>query len=901
MMLAHRMACALLALIAPVWAGAGVTTADRSPFAQGHWWEPARSGSGFDIFSAAGNVGVVWFTYDESGKPVWYTAGGPLASIGSQSWPLMKHRWTGGRKQPPTEVGTVALTLRHPESMEVAWTLEGKSGKSAIEPLTFSGVVNEIDHSGHWFDPGNSGWGFSLQEQGDVLGGTLFTYDLAGEPTWVSGYVRGASTVEYSAFSGACPSCPYRAPQASSAGRLAFDFAGEAAATVRNGLNLAMAAGINLDGASVAQLGRPASLRPADRQLASFASDAALKAYLDSGMMNVSVGPGSGTTFSAPPPASPYSLTNLQEAGVDEADVVKSDGTFIYTFQHDANGARRPAVRVARVANDGASLAIVGTVALASGAGTPVGNAGLYLYADKLVAITGTQVTSYATSPWTSPYDWTRGVTGVEVMEATQSGLPVTLWRAQIDGTLVASRRVGSRLYVVSRYVPWLAQFAYGVTVEPYASANRQVLASTPLSRLLPNVRIGDAAPVPLLATSAIHVPPQGARPAVADMILVTAIDLDPPRIVQSLAIAGTVDTVYASSANLFVATSRSASMFQTGSTLPVEPAFYLTDIHQIAIGGSAMSLVGSASLEGFLDSNPDKASFRLSEYQGRLRAMTSSTRIWGGVNQNRLTILERSATVPGLLRTLAYLPNKQRPEPLGKPYELLYGTRFVGDRLYAVTFRMVDPLYVVDLGDSADPRIAAALELPGFSEYLHPLPSGLLLGFGKDARPAGTAGDGQGAWYQGLQLSLYDVRDVGRPREIQRVIIGKRGSDSALLRDHHAFATLLQADGTDSLAFPVHIADGPIPLYGNTDSAFYPWQWSGLARYALSGTTAADARLVELPRVVTHAAVQFTGSYFSDPAITTGRPVLFRSGTVYVGDGRFWNQDATGTTYGPY
>ena len=109
MTLARWLALALLALVATVPARAGVTTADRSPFAQGHWWESARSGSGFDIFSAAGNVGVVWFTYDTAGKPVWYTAVGPLAGMGTQSWPLMRHRWVGGVKQAPVEVG--ALTL----------------------------------------------------------------------------------------------------------------------------------------------------------------------------------------------------------------------------------------------------------------------------------------------------------------------------------------------------------------------------------------------------------------------------------------------------------------------------------------------------------------------------------------------------------------------------------------------------------------------------------------------------------------------------------------------------------------------------------------------------------------------------------------------------------------------
>jgi len=75
---------------------------DRSPFAQGHWWDPTRSGNGFDIFNINGQVMVVWFTYDEGGHPIWYTAGGALDSMGTQSWALLKHRWSNGRKVDPT-------------------------------------------------------------------------------------------------------------------------------------------------------------------------------------------------------------------------------------------------------------------------------------------------------------------------------------------------------------------------------------------------------------------------------------------------------------------------------------------------------------------------------------------------------------------------------------------------------------------------------------------------------------------------------------------------------------------------------------------------------------------------------------------------------------------------------
>ena len=94
----------------------GASLADRSRFAQGHWWNPERSGNGFDIFNAVGQVAVTWYTFEESGRPVWYTALGPEESLGSQSWPLMRQSWTNGRLGTATQVGTVKLSVNHAES-----------------------------------------------------------------------------------------------------------------------------------------------------------------------------------------------------------------------------------------------------------------------------------------------------------------------------------------------------------------------------------------------------------------------------------------------------------------------------------------------------------------------------------------------------------------------------------------------------------------------------------------------------------------------------------------------------------------------------------------------------------------------------------------------------------------
>ncbi len=866
-LLLAALACLLLAFPA-----LAATVAERSPFAQGHWWNPARSGNGFEIFNAAGQVAVVWYTFEQNGRAVWYTAQGAEATLGSTAWPLMRHRWQGDRIAQSTQVGTLRLDVQHAEKMTASWQLAGQSGAWEIEPLVFSGVVNEVDHSGSWFAPANGGWGVTVTEQGEVLGGAVFTYDTAGEPTWVAGFQRGSRTVQYFACTGSCPSCAYQATSTVNAGYLAFEFASENRLTLRNNLLLPIASGVSMERAEMVPLSRPASWRAADRQLASFTDDASLRTWISAGMFNVRVN--TGVDFSPAPAGMSFSQTNLQESGVDEADLVKSDGRFVYTYAFDSNGRRAQQLRIAEVANEGASLQLVGNVPLQPTGSNYYSNGGLYLEGTNLVSLTGTVAVGYVAYPWSVSGAWLNGTTLIEVLSTANPAAPVPRWRAEIDGHPISSRRIGNRLYVVSRFVPNVPGFTYGGNSGAALAANQQVLANAPVATFLPKVRVNGGAAAPLLSPQQVFIPPQGVRPPVADLIIVTAIDLAEARVAQAIAIAGTVDTVYVSPTNLYLARSRYETRTPSGSLLPYEPYFPVTDVHQLALGTAAMSVAGSGSIEGFFGGDVDKGAFRMSEHQGRLRTVSSSNSMWGAGVSNRVTILEPSTIAPGLLKTVAYLPNAQRPEPLGKPGEFLYGTRFLGERLYAVTFRQTDPLYVVDLATAADPKIAGSLVVPGFSDYLHPLSSGLVLGFGKDATVNGTI--------QGLQLSLYDVSDAGKPRELQRIVVGSRGSESALFHSHHAFSSLARQDGSTAIAFPARVM-----------GEFNAFKYSGLVRFDLR-----DNRLAELPALVTHASVASFQPI--DAAAMSARSILFRNGTVYVGYGQMWHQDSAGVTRGP-
>ena len=892
---------AALAFVAAQVATAG-TVDQRSPFVQGNWWNPDRSGSGIEIFNSGDQTMALWYTYDSAGKPVWYTAQGTTSTIGTASWPLLKHRWVNGKKAEPATVGSFKLSFSNVQSGQIDFTIDGASGKWSIQPFVATSMIGDVDHSGSWYDPTNSGWGFTVIQQADVLGGALFTYDANGDPLWLSGFERGTNSIGYLLYSGTCPTCTYKQFTTQGAGRLTFDFKDEYHATVHSALTLAMAPGVNIDGANVMQFSRPMSFRSVDRELANFTDDFSLKAFLQEGMLNA-LPPASPGGFSASPgpSAAPYSTTNLQEVGVDEADLVKNTATMIYTFAHDANGVRQPSLRMVSIGGLGLSMGTPTTVPLAAaGAGSQFMNyGGLYADDSVLVAITGSQPYVYGgISPWSGSGYWVGTRTYVEIFDVS-AGAPQSKWNAQFDGAVVSSRRIGKLLYLVTRSSP-----TPGVNFTYYAppgsaaeTRNHDLIAQMSLADLLPSVRVNGAAAIRAVQAGDLYVPPQGMRKRSADTMLITAIDLEKRQIVQTLGISGSAETVYVSLNNLYLASSRYELRAAGGAITTFDPYGAATDIHQIRLGDNGMTFVASGSVDGAIGSDMDKAPFQFSEDGGRLRVVSQANSLWGVGAKNRLTILEPAVTTAGtVLKSVSYIPSIFNPEPLGKPGEFLHSTRFAGDRLYAVTFKKIDPLYVVDLSNAAAPRIAGALEVPTFSDYLHPLGNGLLLGFGKETAPAVGPGDGQFAWYQGVMLALYDVSDPKQINELYRGTVGKRGSDSAALRDHHAFSTLKIGNST-IVAFPARINSSSVT---STDpSYYYPWQSSGLMRFEVrEGATPQAAALYTLDNLMTHPPAAQTDP---DPSTTNGRSVIYPNATIYVGNGKFWRLDAFGKSAGPF
>jgi uncharacterized secreted protein with C-terminal beta-propeller domain len=184
------------------------------------------------------------------------------------------------------------------------------------------------------------------------------------------------------------------------------------------------------------------------------------------------------------------------------------------------------------------------------------------------------------------------------------------------------------------------------------------------------------------------------------------------------------------------------------------------THIHRFDISAPGRpTYLGSGTVPGeLLDS------YSLSEYDGSLRAITTSD-IYGGHGSTSAYVLDADT-----LAATGHVGGLGRGEDV-------HAVRFLGPLAYLVTFKQVDPFYVLDLSDPAHPRQAAELKVSGYSDYLHPVGGGRLLGVGEDV--AGSRVDG-------LQVSLYDVSDLSHPRRIANVVRHHTPGESNI--DPHAF-----------------------------------------------------------------------------------------------------------------
>jgi uncharacterized secreted protein with C-terminal beta-propeller domain len=459
------------------------------------------------------------------------------------------------------------------------------------------------------------------------------------------------------------------------------------------------------------------------------------------------------------PAAAPeHSTTNTHEAGVDEPDLVKTDGRRLVTVV----GGRLRVVDLA-----GRRVSTIG--------GLPAGAAEqILLHGDRALVVVRYGVTRW---PGAQP-----GPAGARLVLVDLTGAGRVLATLTVDGSYVDARQVGAVARVVVRSGPRL-RFGYpdGRRSEDAARMlNRRVVAKSSIDDWLPRYeleRAGERQQGRLVACERVS------RPAAytgASMLTVLTLDLDGVLGTgDPVSVVADGDTVYGTASSLYVAAHQrpvGAPVLGPGPVPDRVPEPIprsqpqRTEVHKFDVSGPGRPrYVASGTVDGWLLNQ-----YSMSEHDQRLRvATTLDTSTPGCCDQRPAT--ESAVTV--LAQRDNRLVQVGRLGGLGKG-ERIYAVRFLGPVGYVVTFRQTDPLYTVDLSDPARPRAVGQLEITGYSAYLHPAGDGTLLGVGQEASAQGRQ--------LGTQVSLLDVGDPARPRRVARYHL--RDGRSEVEFDPHAF-----------------------------------------------------------------------------------------------------------------
>ncbi len=439
-----------------------------------------------------------------------------------------------------------------------------------------------------------------------------------------------------------------------------------------------------------------------------------------------------------------YSGTNTQEVGVDEGDMVETNGTHVFVAGQDG-------VRIVDVA----SAQVVERVDV------PEGSHQLLLDGTRLLVVT---------QPYTGVED-----TITSLFDVTDPDRPELLRRSHLEGRLIASRSIDGQARLVltsalANRLPFVFPTEFGLDEQRSLEANQAVIRESTIDDWLPRYfdEAGDGT-FGAIDTS-LDCATVAAPRDFAGLGISWIASLDLRAGTSPVGAAGVVsngETVYASATSIYLATV--PWEWNVDGSQNTQPP---TLIHRFDLGdGGAAAYVASGEIEGRLLNQ-----FAMSELNGDLR-VASTRDDWSGAGQSESFVHVLRAEGDELVVV-------GKVGGLGLT-EQIYAVRFLGSTAYVVTFRQTDPLYVVDLSDPTNPVVAGELKIPGYSAYLHPVGDGLLLGVGQNADLDGRT--------SGTQMSLFDVSDPANPRQISTLPIG---GYSEAEWDHKAFL-YWAADGT--------------------------------------------------------------------------------------------------------
>ncbi len=464
-------------------------------------------------------------------------------------------------------------------------------------------------------------------------------------------------------------------------------------------------------------------------------------------------------TPTSSPASEDFSSTNVQVAGVDEADIMKNDGQYIYLIK-----GRSIRIVKASLANDMKELS---RVVVADTSFTP---SEMFITGNTLVVVGN----SYSQTSQTVVF----------IYDVTDRSNVKQLRRLEFEGSYVSSRRIGQYAYFVMNAYPQY-QILEDVKADP--------------STIVPTFKDSkDGKTVPVSGCSSIRAFPRYDQP---NFLIVAGVSLGDAAnaSVSRQAYLGSGNTIYSSLESLYVATQKYVyNDMQTYDTWTPSITQTSTMLYRFGLSNGAVDFKTDGEVPGTLLNQ-----FSMDENGEAFRLATSSGDFWSGANSqpnNQLYILDRN----NLATTLGKVDN------IGKG-EKIKAVRFMGKRAYVVTFKNIDPLFVIDVENPSAPKILGELKIPGYSDYLHPYDENHIIGFGKevdesiDADKVHSANSIYYTAILGMKLALFDVSDVAHPKEMFKEVIGDRGTDSEVLTNHKA---LLFDKNKGLLAFPVTVAE---------------------------------------------------------------------------------------------
>lgn len=459
-----------------------------------------------------------------------------------------------------------------------------------------------------------------------------------------------------------------------------------------------------------------------------------------------------------------YSGTNIQVLGVDEPDIVKTDGERIIALTEgvlvviDVTGDEPEVTSRLHIGNLGIqSLFLSGDTVLMFGSAW------------------GHQIPlPMAESDIDLPPVFQTPT--MQVIEVDISGEAEIVRTLTVDGQFVSGRMVGDSVRLVLSSGPVGFQWSFpegsGLRSEREAiEKNKEIIRNSEPANWIPYYLVTDRGGE-VVDEGVLFDCGRASHPedfSGLNMLSVVTIDIgNGLDVTDSTGVLANGDTVYASTDNLYVATQNWDSWVWSRQGDGDEPQMVTTDIHKFDISDpDRTDYLATGRVGGYLLNQ-----FAMDEHDSLLRvASTTQPAWWGGSveSESMITVLAQDA---GELKEVGFV------DGLGKT-EQIYSVRFLDDVAYVVTFRQTDPLYTVDLSDPTSPEVVGELKILGYSAYLHPLGDGLLLGVGQDATDTGRI--------KGTQVSVFDVSDPSDPRRIDQVTLAE-GSHSEAEYDHHAF-----------------------------------------------------------------------------------------------------------------